>query len=102
MERINWHTTELNTPVPGMATETAAIANGPVKWGTSSVGTFHIVCDSGLPEGTLREGNCYAVILHGRDGRVRVLKEGIGLWAAAEECRAEIKRQQENRAQPPQ
>ena len=64
MERINWHPTELNTPVPGMATGTAAIADGPVKWGTSSVGTFVISCDSGLPEGQLRTGRDYAVVLH--------------------------------------
>ncbi len=56
MDRINWHKTELNTPVPGMATETAAIANGPVKWGTSSVGNFVISCDSGLPEDSCAPG----------------------------------------------
>jgi hypothetical protein len=100
MERINWHATELNTPVPGMATETAASADGPVKWGTSSVGTFVISCDSGLPEGQLRIGRDYAVILHGRDGRLRVVAERISLNAAAEACRAEIKRLQKNRVQP--
>ena len=102
MERINWHTTELNTPVPGMATETAVIANGPVKWGTSSVGTFVISCDSSLPEGQQRTGRDYAVVLHARDGQVQVVAERISLNAAAEACRAEIKRLQENRVQPPQ
>jgi len=96
MEHIKWHATELNTPVVGMKTETAATTNGPVKWGTTSVGTFVISCDSGLPEGETRAGRDYAVVLHERGGGVRVISEQVSLNAAAEECRAEIKRLQAN------
>lgn len=94
MERITWHATELNAPVPGMKTETAATVNGPVKWGTTSKGTFIISCDSGLPEGEARAGRDYAVVLHERSGGVRVIAEQVSLNAAAEACRGEIKRWQ--------
>ncbi|ORA16403.1 hypothetical protein BST16_06785 [Mycobacterium asiaticum DSM 44297] len=92
MERIKWHTTELNTPVAGMKSQTAATTNGPVKWGTTSVGTFVIICDSGAPEGQERTGRDYAVVLHERGGKLRIIAERVSLNAAAEECRAEIKR----------
>jgi hypothetical protein len=94
MERINWHATELNTPVAGMKTETAATTNGPVKWGTTSVGTFVIGCDSGLPDGQPRTGREYAVVLHERGGGVRVIAERVSLNAAANACRTEIERLQ--------
>jgi hypothetical protein len=94
MERIKWHATELNTPVAEMKTQTAATTNGPVKWGTTSVGTFIITCDSGLPEGENRAGRDYAVVLHERGGGLRVIAERVSLNAAAEECRAAIKRLQ--------
>ena len=94
MERIKWHATELNTPVAGMKTETAPTTNGPVKWGTTSIGTFVISCDSDLPEGETRAGRDYAVVLHERGGGARVIAERVSLNAAAEQCRAEIKRLQ--------
>ena len=94
MERIKWHATELNTPVAGMKTETAPTTNGPVKWGTTSIGTFVISCDRDLPEGETRAGRDYAVVLHERGGGARVIRERVSLNAAAEQCRAEIKRLQ--------
>jgi len=92
MERIQWHATDVNTPVAGMESKTTATNNGPVKWGTTSIGTFIISCDSGLPEGEARAGRDYAVVLHERGGLVRVIAERVSLNAAAEECRDEIKR----------
>jgi hypothetical protein len=94
MERISWHATDLNTPVPGMKSETAATINGPVKWGTTSKGTFVISCDSGLPEGEARAGRDYAVVLHERGGGMRVVAERVSLNAAAEACRKELNRLQ--------
>jgi hypothetical protein len=46
-----------------------------VKWGTTSIGTFVISCDSDLPEGVTRAGRDYAVVLHERGGGVRVIAE---------------------------
>jgi hypothetical protein len=92
VEHISWHATELNTPVAGTKTGTAAIRNGPVKWGSTSIGTFVITCDSGRSEGEARAARDYAVILHERGGGVRVIAERVSLNAAAEECRAEMKR----------
>lgn len=80
MERIQWHATDLNTPVVEMESTTPAT----------------ISCDSGLPEGTARAGRDYAVVLHQRDGAVRVIAERVSL-NAAEECRDEIKRRQGRR-----
>lgn len=95
VEHINWHATELNTPVGGdMTTKTAATTNGPVKWRTTSLGTFVISCDSSLPQGEMRVGRDYAVVLHERNGGVRVIAERVSLNRAAEECRAEVKRLQ--------
>ena len=87
MERIKWHATELNTPVAGMKTETAPTTNGPVKWGTTSIGTFVISCDSDLPEGETRAGRDYAVVLHER-------RRGAGHCGASQpqRCRRAVPR----------
>jgi hypothetical protein len=94
MGLIDWHETELNHSVAGTKSKTAATANGPVKWGVSAVGTFVITCDSKPAGRRAPEGVGLCGLL--AQARRRVVKEGISLNAAANECRTELKRLQQD------
>jgi hypothetical protein len=79
-------------PDPSQKEAVYAVDNGPCWYGASPVGTFLVTCHDGQkPVGQFRSGQTFAAILHGRDGRVRVLGDRVSAHKAMDLCRAQNK-----------